>query len=642
MRDSLKISRLMQGMALAGVITLSGCASGPKYGPSEIEQAAEQGGLPSLYLEIKDARDASRPNSTTYKNLQASLDDVTARLAAPHLQRIETLAWNNGRSPVPLSVLDELDAEVKQVQRWDQVQGDTLAGQAADLRTQTEKQITLLSTELETLGQTEMSRRYEVLTQLAALNGGAAGLELSQQADQELDATYHAGLEALANKQLSLARDLLYEVAFINPVYKDLVYQQQLVVTALFEQNFWQALVDGRPDEAYSLFHDFAETPAFATHRDKVSKDAGELAEYFDALGDKQMRDGQWLQSYQAFLKAGYIRGKLNMPSEPSTGLQRFMLEMENRYTASVKAGRQTRALAYLSVIRSLYPQHNLLTSQLRPTTEAVFDAAVVKVSVKPFAASGKNETYGRQLASKISRFLLDTVPNEVRIVEREQFDASKQGQSYFLIDGEVLKADVESLKQSRKETRRVVTGTKKGPNPAHKEWLELPRSERSATTEPPEIADVPIYEDVKIRSTDLQKRAVLSASFRVVEPGSAKVLFVETVSDKSTAEGTSMEGMVLGDFKLEPVVADLPSEGEMLEGLAESVSTTIGQMLADRLLALEAKYEAAARQLMAEGKPWSAVDQWAYAYVVSEPDTPSQAEMRQLMEETVLMLQAP
>ena len=639
MSDNLRIGQLLQAtfkaVLLAQLLGLAGCATVP-YTSEDVALAAQQGQLEALFDQVQVELADTRPGSDKALALDTLQNDIGRQLALPHQANIDELLSEGRKGMLSMAQIAELESEIAIVRHWLPYENPGLRAEAAAARQLTEKQIAVINKELDALPPEQVGQRNALLLQLADLTGGAEGQVLREQVAVDIEVAYQQGVAAVEAMKLVSAEGFLQQVAAVDLHYKDLVFQQELVATGLFEQNFWRALVDGRPDEAYNGFYAFAETAAFSTHRNKVATDAAELAEYFDALGDKKRRQKQWLESYHAFKKAAYIRARLEIDAEPSTGLQRFTLEMENRFKRAERAGKTPAALAYLSVIDSLYPQHVLLESKQRASFDAVFDRAVVKVSVEPF--SGR---YGRQVSSAISKYLLDNVPNEVRMVSRDQFQMlsrkQQQGQSYFMVKGEMLRSDVQNRERPRSEKRRVVTSTEPGPNPRYKAWRDLPRDQRSELQEPPKEAKLPVYEDVMVEHRDITSKAVVSVSYQVIDPLTAKVLFVETLSDSASVEATATEGMVRGIYVLEAVPAALPAKAEMLDKLALAVSEQIGQQLAGRLLALESRYEAAARGQEEQGNYAAALDQWVYAYVVSEPGSENQAMYRLAMEEAVL-----
>jgi hypothetical protein len=642
MSDNPRIGRILQATLkvalLVQVLSLAGCAMAPAYTSQDVALAADQGQLEQLFDQVEAELAQAKPGSDKALALDTVKNDAARRLAEPHQATIDALVSESRTGTLSMAQVTELETEVATVKHWLPYENTELRDEIATARHQTEAELKAVNQQLDALSPEQLGERNALLLQVAALTGGKDGEALRKQVDQEVESAYVEGVAAVEAKQMSTAQGFLQQVSAVDPDYKDVVFQQELVAAGLFEQNFWQALVDGRPDEAFNLFYAFAETPAFATQRNTVAQDASELADYFDALGDKQRRQKQWLESYRSFRKAVYIRDRLELVTDPSTGLQRFTLEMENRFKRAEKANQLPVALAYLSIIESLYPQHPLLASKQRAGFDSVFDQAVVKVSVEPFAGS-----YGRQLSSAVSRYLLDTVPNEVRMVSRDQFQAliddQGQGQSYFMVEGEMLRTDVETRKQPRREKRNVVVATEPGPNPLYKAWRDLPRGERAELEEPPELAALPVYQEVLINHVDITNKAVLSVSYKVVDPVTAKVLFVETLSDSISVEATATEGMVQGDYVLEDVAADLPGEAEMFEQLTQLVSDQIGEELAGRLLALESRYEAAAQDQEQQNNNAAAVEQWVYAYVVSEPDSVKQASYRLAAEEAVLKI---
>lgn len=642
MRDNSTIGRIIhlgsRTAVLGLMITLLACSSAPTYTKQDVALAADTDQLEALFDQVQaDLREA-RPGSDKALGLDLTLRDIAQRLAGPYQMRIESALAQAQQRPLSLEEIDVLEREVEQVRIWLPYDNPERRGEVASLRADTERQIKAARQQLAQLDSEQGGDRYLLLQQLAQLTGGEEGAAIEKQSGEELEMLYQHGVGAVASKRLAKARELLNQVAVADPDYKALVYNQELVATGLFEQHFWQALVDGRPDEAFTLFHEFAETPAFATHRNTVAKDAGELAEYFDALGDKLRRERQWLPGYDAFSKAVYVRNKLDLPSQPSAGMQRYALEMESRFKRANAAGDEAVALAYLSIIERLQPQHPLLDSKKPASYGAVFDRAVVKVSIAPFRG-----TYGRLMASGVSRYLLDTVPNEVRMVSRQQFqviaDEQTHSAAYFIVEGEILRSDVEQREVPRREQRRVVVGSEIGPNPLYKAWKELPRSERSQLEKPEKEAEIPVSRDVLIKHRDISHKAVLSVSYKVIDPASAKVLFVESMSDSLSAEATATEGLTLGEFVLEAQPARLPAEASLFEKLVGSVADAIGSQLAERVLALESRYTLVAGDEAAQQNYAAATQQWAYAYVVSEPGSDERAQYLLAMERAALQI---
>jgi hypothetical protein len=639
MSEDLKIRYTMQAVSrsilLVGVLTLAACATAPVYTSQDVALAAQQNQLELLFKQIQIDLAQVKPGTDEALALTTVQNDIGLRLAQPQQAVIDELQAEAAEMPLSLVQIDQLNDAAREVEKWQPERKQDLQAMVDAARQKTGQQLEAVAAELETLPEAEVGRRNLLLREQAQLIGGKQAELLRRQAAEELDMLYRQGTGALGNKQLSTANELLQQVAIANPDYKNLVFEQELVTTGLFEQRFWQALVDSKPEQAYELFYEFSETAAFATHRNKISKDATELADYFEALGTKQMRQKQWLESYNAFSRSAFIRSSLELTTAPSSGMGSFIREMENRYKRAERAGQAEMALAYISIIERLQPQHPLATSMRADALQAIHGRAVAKVSVGPFLGA-----YGPQISSEIERYLSEAVPNEIRLVDKMQLQAevaeASQAQTFLVIEGETLRADVETREQARIETRTVVTATEEGSNPLYRVWRELPRDERSQNEEPPKTAPLPVYEDVTINHRDITNKAILSLKYQLADAAKNKVLEAETISDTVTAKATATQGMQLGLFVQSPVAASLPAEAEMYNQLSKSLSTEIGRRLVTRLVELDSNYALSARKLEQDGAYAESTEQWAYAYAVSEPQSDERARYRAAMEASV------
>ncbi len=640
MSQDLKIRYTMQAVSrallLVGGLTLVACATAPVYTSQDVAMAAQQNQLELLFKQIQIDLAKVKPGTDEALALTTVQNDIGLRLAQPQQAVIDELQAEAGAKPLSLVQIDDLNDAAREVEKWQPDRKQELRAMVDAARQKTGQQLEAVAAELETLPEAEVGRRNLLLREQAQLIGGKQAELLRRQAAEELDMLYRQGTDALGNKQLSTANELLQQVAIANPDYKNLIFEQELVTTGLFEQRFWQALVDSKPEQAYELFYDFSETAAFATHRNKISKDASELAEYFEALGTKQMRQKQWLESYNAFSRSAFIRSSLELSAAPASGMGSFIREMENRYKKAERSGQVEMSLAYITIIERLQPQHPLVTSKRADALQAVRGRAVAKVSVGPFAGA-----YGPQIIGEIERYLSESVPNEVRLVDGVQLQASVAeetlAQTFLVIEGETLRADVETREQARIETRTVVTATEEGSNPLYRVWRELPRDERSKTEEPPKTAPLPVYGDVTINHRDITKKAILSLKYQLADAANSKVLEAETLSDTLTAKATATQGMQLGLFVQSPVAASLPAEAEMYNQLSKSLSTEIGRRLVTRLMELDSNYAVSARKLEQDGAIAESTEQWAYAYAVSEPESDERGRYRDAMEASVL-----
>ncbi len=640
MSDDLRILHAMQAasraLTLAGILLLIGCATTPVYTRQDVALAAQQNQLELLYKQIEVDLAKVKPGTEEELALKTVQKDIGQRLAEPQQTQVDSLQAEAAVGPLSLAQIDQLEDAADGIEKWQPERKQELRAMVNAAREQTIQQLDAVGSELKGLSEAEAGRRILLLREQAQLTGGKHGDSLRRQAEEELDMLYRQGSDALDKKQLATANELLEQAAIADPNYKGLAKKRELVATGLFQQRFWQALVDSRPEQAYDLFYEFGETPAFDSNRAQISKDALELAAYFDALGEKNMRQKRWLESYDGFARSAYIRNTLESAEAPGRGMRSFILEMEKRFKRAQKAGQAGTALAYASIIERLQPQHPLVKRGRPEALDAVHESAVARVSVGPFVGA-----YGQQLGREIGRYLKATTPNKVRLVDRVTLrsDASEnaRAQAFLLLEGETVEAKVETSEQARSETRTVVTATEPGPNPLYRVWRELPRDERKQAEEPPKTAQLPVYEDVVVDHRDITNKAVLSINYQLVDAADNTVIEAETLRDTATAKSTATLGMQQGIFVQQAIAASLPAEAEMYNQLTHSLAEEIGRRLVTRVLELDAKYASAARQYQQEGEYPAATEQWAYAYAVSDPQSVERDSYLSSMEHAVL-----
>ena len=121
------------------------------------------------------------------------------------------------------------------------------------------------------------------------------------------------------------------------------------------------------------------------------------------------------------------------------------------------------------------------------------------------------------------------------------------------------------------------------------------------------------------IKSTSIKKVGVFSVIFRLVDPFSSKVLFVDSLTEKTTAEGENIDGMEIGEFRQEAKATDLPSDSEMLDVLADRVSRLIADRLIETLQNPELRYREYGLRAIQEEKLQPAAINLGYAAVLSE-----------------------
>ncbi len=617
--------QLISGVAL---MVLVACAADvPLIPQSEVTEARNNGTLEVLYqrLDAELARDDISSKSRSKIDVQRR--EIGGLLADERVRDIET-ALAGYQAQAPLAVLIEAEESAEPLRQWSPSRYAVVMADLDERRQITQMAIDERLAELNTLSIDEAAEKLAVFDELVALNGGEAGKMFWQQKAEFVEYLYSTAVVAVERAQFEEASRLLDPVAAVDPDYKGIRQLQLQVNASLFEKRFYDALGQGRPEEAYALFLELAESPGFDLVRDQIAPTAAELAKYFVLLGDKQRKQNTMESAFQSFRYARYISNHLgktaNYPSEEKT----FIAALEKQFESAQKSGDTVLAYGYLLGIEALDPTHTSLKRHMRSVREAVQMEAEVKIAAMPLSNANKERAYGSGLASKVSQYLLSDIPDDIDIIERAQFESiiSKVKRpdastylSYYYVQGEILEAGVDTAEKQNNRQVRVVTEYSEAPNPEYEKWLKMSSSARRETPEPSQVIQVPHKEDVVIKSTSIKKVGVFSVIFRLVDPFSSKVLFVDSLTEKTTAEGENIDGMEIGEFRQEAKATDLPSDSEMLDVLADRVSRLIADRLIETLQNPELRYREYGLRAIQEEKLQPAAINLGYAAVLSE-----------------------
>jgi hypothetical protein len=361
------------------------------------------------------------------------------------------------------------------------------------------------------------------------------------------------------------------------------------------------------------------------------------MADYYVSLGAEATSAGNIPEAYRRFNEARDIRVLLGeeVPVAPREEAP-FLTLLDKKYKAAMKSDAVGLAWGYLNVIGSMQSDTPNLRRKLRETRELVLQRAIKRLSVSPFSdPKDSSAEFGDAVASGVVQHLFETIPNDIRMIEREQLsdimreknigraegstDSTGLAAADFLVQGTILEAKVASTEKVGKKTMRVITEQVEQKNPAYNEWLNLSGKERKKTPEPPKRVMVPRKEDITTEVTLHRKVGIFSVSYRVIDAATAKVIFADSVRKKVEHEDTSSEGVELGEFKMEFKLASLPSDIEILAGLADDVSAEIGGELTKVLADPEANYAEQADRFTREANYRPAAQQYAFAIVLSE-----------------------
>jgi hypothetical protein len=626
------VAALFLASAALGVL---GCAAkGTSITAEEIRAAEVSGNLPALYrrVEAELAAEGDRPAPSTL----AVKAQIGALLADQRVTELDA-GLEEARLPIegliPLTALDTARKQAEPIQEWDAKRYGEFTARLGELEQAARDAIEVRRSEIGQLDADDYPGRLARVVQVIALvgEGSEQAAPWEKRRDELLVSLDSSVSAAIEGQEYDDAKRMLEMARQIDPENAQLSGQLATVDSKLFERRFWKALEDGDPDGAYTMLRDQSDAENFAEIRAKLADSAGPMADYFVELAAAQTAAGNLPDAYRYFSQARGIRKLLGAPQHGTLPAESTFIEtVKKQYWEARKGNQPGLAWAYLSVIDDLEPSSPSHRRLMRETREAVLAVAVHSLAALPFQNSSTGPEFGEAVAAKIIQHLFEEIPEDIRIIEREQLAdvlrerELKEGDERlasvdYIVQGDILEAKVDSTERQGRKTMRVVTGTTTETNPSYLRWINLSEKERKKTPEPPREVSVDKKEDISVNVTVQRKVGLFSVSYRVVDTESAKVIYADSLLEKAEHEDTSTEGVELGEFKQPFKLASLPSDLEILAELADEVSAEISRRLAKVLANPEDRYRAAGERYVDEGNFARASEQFAYSYVLAE-----------------------
>ena len=381
----------------------------------------------------------------------------------------------------------------------------------------------------------------------------------------------------------------------------------------IYEKRFFDTVGQGQADEAYNILVQMSEANDFDAIKGKLAPTSQKMADYFTALADDSVKSPENLsQSFRWYSQAKEVNAILGVPAAAPSSYATLGDQLYGRYGALDGEGESAAGLAYLYAIKTFQPNRSGLRKTLSAQETKVRELAVKRLSTTDFQSPYKDQDYGDVISSFITQYLFEHVPHDVRIVEREQYEAILRERSLsgddsalssvnLLVSGSVLESKVESKEAKNKKMMRVEVGKETIPNPNYISWLEMSSKDRKTVEKPSETMDVAKFENISVGVTRHRKTGIFSVSYRLVEASTGRVIFPDSVTVNSEYEDESSEGVEMGEFVIPFKLADLPSDVEILDGLAKEIAAKIGEKLVDELKDQELKYLSAAEEAKAD-----------------------------------------
>ena len=637
--------------AITLAILLSACATQPgkevdKGIGQQIAAAEQAGSLESLFE--KFASEAGKKGMFgENKEAQTAMKEVGIRLAALKQEEAQTL-MKEGRLPagqVPLALLTQAESTAGRMQRWDAQRQSAFAAELVGERAQTQAALDRLTSAYRALDEGALAARYRTQSEIAALTGEQSpeGQVILRNRAHLLQEAYEAGIHALEAKRLEEAEAHFAAIREIAPDYPNLDRQLTQTRVSQFEFLAGNRRDDLGADQALALYAALRQRADFADLKQQLAPAADSLYLFMAAKGGAASSEDKLPEAYAWLQRARALRNLQGSPRGLSAEEKHYAEQIYTLADAAGKSNQPGLALGYLFVVQDVYPDYPELRRSLREMQDRTLDRATQKITAANFLGSGDSARLGGSVASRLTQILFSTLPNDVRIVEREQLDAvmkeleivAMQGSSNvkissadYLVRGSILEATVENSEKKGRKTVRVVTRKNQIANPEYLAWAKGARN----TPAPAEFHEEPVYEDIPINISMQRKVGVLSVSYRIVDASNARMVFADNLTRKRTESGESSEGVQLGEFTAPMKIAELPSDSEILEGLVGEVAEQIGKQMIEFLRDPEVKYEAAAERHKSEDNPAAAAEMLANAWALTQKKgKPAEALGKQL-----------
>jgi hypothetical protein len=622
------------------LVAVAGCggSAGPSFEIPTDPKAAPQANLESLFNQISLQLQSAKPGSDNAVQLSSQLKTVGGELAERASAVVRTRLAEAGRveGNVPLGAIQRELGGLDAIGRWDPDVYLKISGELNRELEATKRAMSDREQKLETISKDQVLDRLRLLSELSALSGTGSESQAryAQERDDILSDVSQEAEEAIRNEDYEKAQDLLSIVQEVNPADEDARQKKCEVDGKVIIKRFAMALETGRVTRSMALLTEFSETDCFDEIKDGLAESAEPIVEAFGLLGEEAAASNQMAPAYQRYKDSRTISLLLLDEKNELPGIDSFLKKVQLSYEKAFAANEYGVAWGCLNILTEFGPTTPRIRQNIRKTKDEIQRRAIRGLTAYPFEDPKSSATQvGDAVASKVIQHIFSTIPNDVRIVEREQLerilDECKRTNSCenldtadFIIQGTVLDAKVETTEKSSSETRRVVTGQETVTNSEHTRWAQLQEKARKNTPEPARTVTRDVTEDVTIQVNNVRKVGIISVAYRVIQANSGRVLFTDSIQTKQTFQDEGREGVQLGNFKQETDFVELPPDIEILsgsDGLSEKISDEIGTKLVEFLQDPEDQYAANAKRFVDEGDYFGAAQQAAYAIILLE-----------------------
>ncbi|SMF52498.1 hypothetical protein SAMN02745866_03335 [Alteromonadaceae bacterium Bs31] len=549
-------------------------------------------------------------------------------------------------SLVPLPALQKIGEGLNNVAGLDESTWANLTALVDKESTSTKSAIDILAKKIENKSSSG-EQRIDFYQSLYTLSGDEAWRTKQESEVDALLVLIREATEAEAYDE-----QLQSKIALVKAALKDNaeILDEMIDVDAkIYAKKYFDALSNGDADSAYKTLQTLSQADDFSAVMDKLKPSSQKMAEYFTALADESVTKPENLgQSYRWYQQASEVRHILGLKAAPSASTKTLVTQLDNKYKALKKQQEEAAALAVLYAIQDFNPTKPGLRKSISQQEKTVLNSAIPHLSTTDFDSRYRDQDYGDVITTFITQYLFEHIPNDVRIVEREQYEAIMRERKLsgnsealssvdLLVSGSVLESKVDSSEAKNKKLMRVVVGKETVPNPGYTAWLKMSNRDRKRVDQPSETITVNKEENISVGVTRHRKVGIFSVSYRLVEAESGEVIFPDSIMLSKEYEDESSEGVEIGEVVVPFKLADLPSDVKILDELAREVATEIGQHLVATLENQELKYLESLKAATDQNDCVSEVDSLANALMIMQLKKMDTSEVKPNLKKTAL-----
>lgn len=625
-------------LVLVLLIVVVGCVvTPPRFTESDVARADDFESSLALRQEIKAeiASDPGSPNVASYRTMIRRLEARLAYLRTEQIRAdLEQQRLTSGS--VPLSALDRIATHVAELREWDTSVWNMVEGEVAQERDRTNAEIDNARHRLARLRPLTQPAEWLALNQqIADLSGSEAELEaIESRRNEAFEQLVTAGQSNMEVLDFSAALANFEAAALMRP---DDVSVADLVERASagdISNQLSGSLERGDIASAEQIFESISARDWSPRARAKLITPIELLAGYYQANIRDMLDRLMFERAYRSLVNMRelqhWLGGDLNV-----TNAERAFAELMFELAASAGAqGLQGTEYGFLLLLEEFDPDFVALDRLRREAAERVTASAIQWVSTPAIRGDEQTRNVGSRVASAVAGFLLETIPDDVRIVEREHLEEIQREREIdqdslradrnsglrpadLLIQGSVLEMRVDQEDRSGRRTVRAVTGRRQVSNPAY-EAYRAERGRRSDSADaPPQMIEELIEEDISLEVSIHRKTGSVAVSYRLVEAESANVLRTNSITRRREYVDEASEGIELGEFSQPFKMADLPSDGEVVSELVDEVALAMAEDLIEVLAQPENRYFANCQRYSSEGDFVQAAEECAKAAVL-------------------------